>query len=109
MSYALEIPPILASLLEELPRRTRLAVHARLCLLADAVERWPSDDPRWGRLARREGEELRLYVDGCCLCLQVEPGTKRLAVREVGRVIVQLPPETAARLALIEPTSNIRC
>ncbi len=91
MSYAIHMHSALTDLMESLPCRARVSVHLRLARLAEAAEQWPVGDPRWGQLARLQGEELLFYAEGCCVRLALEPGRRRLVVRELGRVLVQLP------------------
>jgi hypothetical protein len=59
--------------------------------LAEAAERWPVGDPRWGQLARPQGDGLLFYAEGCCVRLEAQPERRRLVVREMGRVLVRLP------------------
>jgi hypothetical protein len=91
MSYAIHMHSALTSLMESLPSRARVSVQLRLARLAEAAELWPAGDPRWGQLARQEGEELLFYADSCCVRLGLEPERRRLVVREMGRVLVRLP------------------
>lgn len=69
-----------------------MSVQLRLARLAEVAEHWPAGDPRWGQLARQQGEELLFYAEGCCVRLELEPERRRLVVREMGRVLVRLPP-----------------
>lgn len=81
----------LSDLMQSLPWRARLSVQGRLARLAEAAERWPVGDPRWGQLARPRGDGLLFYAEGCCVRLEVQPERRRLVVREMGRVLVRLP------------------
>ncbi|MCP3136117.1 hypothetical protein [Pyxidicoccus xibeiensis] len=91
MSYAIHMHSALSSLMDSLPSRARQSVQLRLARLAEAAEHLPAGDPRWGQLARQEGEELLFYAHSCCVRLEVEPERRRLVVRELGRVLVRLP------------------
>ncbi|MFP2932819.1 hypothetical protein ACLESO_48275 [Pyxidicoccus sp. 3LG] len=91
MSYAIHMHSALTSLMEALPSRARQSVQLRLARLAEAAEHLPAGDPRWGQLARQQGEELLFYTQSCCVRLELEPERRRLVVRELGRVLVQLP------------------
>jgi hypothetical protein len=91
MSYAIHMHAALTDLMESLSSRARLSVQSRLARLAEVAEHWPVGDPRWGQLARQQGEELLFYAEGCCVRLELEPERRRLVVRELGRVLVRLP------------------
>jgi hypothetical protein len=107
MPFDIDIAPSVASLLEVLSPRTRRTAYMRLGQVADAAERWPQGDLRWEQLAHREGADLYLYVEGCCLRLQLQPLVRRLVVRELGRVLVRLPAE--ATVEGPEALSGISC
>jgi hypothetical protein len=101
MPFDLDISSPVASLMEDLPSRTRGLLFMRLAHLAEAAEVWPEGDLRWEQLAHRDGADLVLYVDGCCLRLQLQPEQRQLWVHEMGRVLVRLP----AQYTLEEPDS----
>jgi hypothetical protein len=68
---------------------------------------WPEGDLRWEQLAHRDGSDLVLYVEGCCLRLLLQPVRRRLWVHEMGRVLVRLPSQYA--LESPEALSGISC
>jgi hypothetical protein len=103
MPFDLDIPSPLASMMELLPLRTRCQLCIRLARIADLAEHWPVGDLRWEQLARRDGAELRLYVEGCCVRVLLQPALERISVREIGRVLVHLP----ARRAMEETGSPL--
>ena len=109
MSYAIHMHSALTSMLSSLPSRARLSVQGRLARLADAAEEWPAGDPRWGQLARQQGEELLFYAEGCCVRLGLEPERRRLVVREMGRVLVWLPVgrDTVDTTPAVQATLNV--
>ncbi|MFP2909688.1 hypothetical protein ACLESD_32510 [Pyxidicoccus sp. 3LFB2] len=109
MSYAIHMHSALTSMMESLSSRARMSVQLRLARLAEAAEHLPAGDPRWGQLARQEGEELLFYADGCCVRLELEPERHRLVVREMGRVLVRLPGsrETSVPAPAVKATLNI--
>jgi hypothetical protein len=96
MSYAIDIAPASLALLEELPRRSSACVFAMLEQLAELADLWEWDDPRWARFVQRDAEGLHFYVGGCCVRLELHRDTRRLVVREIGRVLVHLPPQGQA-------------
>ena len=91
MPFDIDISPSLAFMLEHLPRHTRGLMYLRLARIAEAAEHWPVEDLRWQQLARSEGGELLLYVDHCCLRLELASERRQVVIREVGRVLVHLP------------------
>lgn len=91
MSYAIDIPAPLQSLLEGFPQRTRMAIHGMLDRMARRAEVWGPEDTRWEHLARHEGEGLCFYADGCCVKVELQPEARRLVLREIGRVLVHVP------------------
>lgn len=86
-----------------------MSVQLRLARLAEVAEQWPAGDPRWGQLARQQGEELLFYTEGCCVRFGLEPERRRLVVREMGRVLVRLPggDEGADTSPAVRATLNI--
>ena len=93
MAFDIDLPPTLASMMEMLPLRARCQLCIRLARIAEAAEHWPVGDLRWEQLARRDGADLRLYVEGCVVRVQLQPAFERICVREIGRVLVHLPSE----------------
>jgi hypothetical protein len=91
MAYVIDIPAPLRSLMEGFPLRTRAAIHGTLDRMARWAEFWEPGDARWERLARHDGQGLHFYADGCCVRVELQPGVRRLALREIGRVLVHLP------------------
>lgn len=91
MPFDIDLPSPLASMMDLLPLRARCQLCIRLARIADAAEHWPVGDLRWEQLARRDGSELRLYVEGCCVRVQLQPASQRIVVREIARVLVHLP------------------
>jgi hypothetical protein len=91
MPYIIDIPPVVATLLEELPRRSCAVIYSTLERIAEVAPVWPLDDLRWERLVQRDKEGLHFYVDGCCVRIYLHPTAHRLQVREIGRIIVYLP------------------
>ncbi len=93
MTYTLEIAPAALALLEELPRRSFACVLAVLEHLVELAGLWERDDPRWEGFVQRDEQGLHFYVEGCCVRLELQRPTRRLVVREIGRVLVHLPPQ----------------
>lgn len=93
MSYAIDIPPVVFDAMQELPRRTLLSIHLMLSRLAKVALLWPPADVRWEHFGRRDGEGLCFYVEGCCVRVEVRSVSRLIAVREIGRVLVRLPPQ----------------
>jgi hypothetical protein len=93
MPYSIDIPATLLVLMEELPPRTCSAIYETLERMGALAELWEKDDERWQLLARPDGEGLCFYADGCCVRVEVLPDERRLLVREIGRVLVRLPPQ----------------
>lgn len=93
MAFDIDLPPSLASMMDLLPLRARCQLSIRLARIADAAEHWPVGDLRWEQLARREGSALRLYVEGCCVRVRLQPTLRCIRVCELGRVLVHLPRE----------------
>jgi hypothetical protein len=93
MSYAIAVPDHLLALMEELSWRTRATLHLMLARIAEVAEFWPLDDWRWKQFAYPDELGLRIYVHDCCVRLCLEPETRRVVVREIGRIRVQLPSE----------------
>jgi hypothetical protein len=91
MTYTIDIPPVLAALMEELPRRSRAAIYSTLDRIAELAPVWPLDDLRWECLVQRDREGLHFYSDGCCVRLRLLPEVQTLQVREIGRILVHLP------------------
>jgi len=96
MSYAIDIPPALLVLMDELPRRTCASVHLMLARIAEAATLWGPEDPRWEQFVQRDGEGLRFYVDGCCVRVCLQPEARRLVVQEIGRVLIHLRVDSPA-------------
>ena len=90
MSYALDLPDHLFSLMDALPRRTCATIHLMLARIAELAALWPRDDGRWGQVAYRDDQGLRFYVHGCCVRVRLEPESRRVVVCGVGRVRVHL-------------------
>jgi len=109
MAYDIDLPPSLASMMDLLPPRTRRQLCLRLARIAEAAEHWPVGDLRWEQLARRDGCELRLYVEGCCVRVQLQPAFRRIRVCEIGRVLIHLPGEQPSRETGSPLESGISC
>jgi len=93
MSYSIHLPEDLVSLLEALPRRTCATIHLMLARIAELAVHWPPEDWRWEQFAYHDDHGLRFYVQGCCVRFCLEPETRRVVVRGLGRVLVRLPSE----------------
>jgi hypothetical protein len=93
MPYAIDIPAALLVLMEELPVRTCSAIYGTLDRMGTLAELWDKDDERWQLVARPDGGGLCFYADGCCVRVELYPDERRLVVREIGRVLVRLPPQ----------------
>jgi hypothetical protein len=91
MSYAIDIPAPLLSLMEELPLRACSSIYETLERMGVLAELWGRDDERWQLVARSNGEGLCFYAEGCCVRVELHPEERRLVVREIGRVLVHLP------------------
>jgi hypothetical protein len=109
MAFDIDLPSPLASMLETLPLRTRCQVCIRLARIADLAELWPVGDLRWEQLARRDGAELRLYVEGCVVRVSLQPALERISVREIGRVVVHLPSEALLKKTETSLESGVSC
>ncbi len=94
MSFLIDLPEHLHGLLEVLPRHTCATIHLMLARIAELATHWRPDDARWKQLAYCDDEGLRFYVQGCCVRLCLEPETRRVVVREIGRVVVRLSSES---------------
>ena len=90
MSFAIDLPEHIRSLMEVLPRHTCATIHLMLARIAELATHWPPDDARWKQLAYDDGEGLRFYVRGCCVRLCLEPETRRVVVLGIGRVRVRV-------------------
>jgi hypothetical protein len=93
MSYAIELPEHLLSVMDELSRRTSTTIHLMLERIAELAECLPLDDERWKQFAYHDGQGMRFYVHGCCVQLRLEPEEKRVVVHGISRVLVRLPYE----------------
>ncbi|HEX8818780.1 MAG TPA: hypothetical protein VF794_02545 [Archangium sp.] len=93
MSYAIDLPDHLFSLMDLLPRRTCATIHLMLARIAELATLWPPDDWQWEQFAYHDDQGLRFYVQGCCVRFSLDPETRRVVVRELGRVVVHLPSE----------------
>ena len=91
MSYAIDLPDHLFPLMDALPRRTCATIHLMLGRIADLAEHWSPQDWRWEQVAYHDEQGLRFYVHGCCVRFSVEPESRRILVRGLGRVRVRLP------------------
>lgn len=91
MSYAIDLPDHLLVLMEELSWRTCATIHLMLERIAELAALWPLNDARWKQFAYHDDLGLRFYVHGCCVRLSLEPETRRVVVREIGRVRIQMP------------------
>jgi hypothetical protein len=64
-----------------------------LAQLAELAALWEPGDLRWERFVQRDEDGgLRFYVDGCCVRVHFVSDARYLVVREIGRVLVHLPP-----------------
>ena len=93
MSYALDLPAHLLSLMEALPRRTCATIHLMLARIAELAALWPPEDGRWTQFVYQDGQGMRFYVQGCCVRFCLEPEARRVVVLELGRVVVHLSSE----------------
>lgn len=94
MSFVIDLPEHVLSLMDELPRHTCATIHLMLARIAELATHWPPEDWRWKQLAYCDDQGLRFYVQGCCVRLCLEPETRRVVVRGLGRVRVHLPSES---------------
>jgi hypothetical protein len=93
MAYDIYLSDCLFALMDELPRRTCATIHLMLARIAELAENWPAGDERWHRFAYCDDQGLRFYTGGCCVRISLESDTRRLVVREIGRVLARLPAE----------------
>jgi hypothetical protein len=93
MSFVIDVPEHLRSLMEVLPRHTCATIHLMLARIAELAAHWPLDDWRWKQIAYRDDHGLRFYAQGCCVRFSLEPETRRVVVLGVGRVRVHLSAE----------------
>ncbi len=93
MSYAIDLPDHLFSLMDDLSRRTCATIHLMLARIAELAALWPPEDGRWKQFAYHDEHGLRFYVHGCCVQLRLEPEEKRVVVLGISRVLVRLPYE----------------
>jgi hypothetical protein len=91
MAYVIDLPDHLFALMDELPRRTCATIHLMLSRIAELAALWSPDDERWKQVAYQDEQGMRFYAHGCCVQFCLEPETRRLVVRGIGRVLVRLP------------------
>jgi hypothetical protein len=94
MSFVIELPEHMRSLMEVLPRHTCATIHLMLARISELAAHWPPEDWRWKQIAYRDDQGLRFYVGGCCVRFSLEPETRRVVVHGVGRVVVRLSSES---------------
>lgn len=93
MAYVIDLPDHLFGLMDDLPRRTCATIHLMLARIAELAALWSPDDERWKQLAYQDEQGMRFYAHGCCVQFSLEPDTRRVVVRGLGRVLVRLPYE----------------
>jgi hypothetical protein len=94
MSFSIDLPEHLLCMMEVLPRHTCATIHLMLARIAELAAHWPLDDWRWKQIAYHDDQGLRFYAQGCCVRFSLEPQTRRVVVREIGRVVVRLSSES---------------
>jgi hypothetical protein len=93
MAYDIYLSECLFALMDELPRRTCATIHLMLARIAELADLWPPGDERWQRFAYCDDQGLRFYTGGCCVRISLEADTRRVVVREIGRVLAHIRSE----------------